>query len=53
MRIDGSVARDERQDIVDKFQQDSRIPVFLLTTQVCLGCISIALSLRAHVLHSW
>ncbi|KAL3926939.1 MAG: hypothetical protein SGBAC_013278 [Bacillariaceae sp.] len=35
LRMDGSSPANERQDLIDKFNQDSSIPIFLLSTKAC------------------
>ncbi|GKY99931.1 hypothetical protein MPSEU_000946700 [Mayamaea pseudoterrestris] len=35
LRMDGSTPVKERQDLMDKFQTDATIPVFLLSTRAC------------------
>jgi len=35
MRMDGQTAVTDRQSLIDKFNQDSTIPVFLLSTKAC------------------
>ena len=35
LRMDGSTAVSERQSLIDKFNRDSSIPVFLLSTNAC------------------
>lgn len=35
LRMDGSTAVSERQDLIDRFNRDSSIPVFLLSTKAC------------------
>ena len=35
LRMDGQTAVNERQDLIDQFNQNSSIPVFLLSTKAC------------------
>jgi len=35
LRMDGSTAVTERQSLIDKFNRDSSIPIFLLSTKAC------------------
>eukprot|EP00898_Chlorokybus_atmophyticus_P003685 jgi/Chlat1/4317/Chrsp29S04475 len=48
LRIDGSIAKDERQARVDQFQTDPSVSVFLLTSQV--GGLGLTLTAASRVI---